>query len=50
MSTEEQKVGLEHLDDETLAAIVDAELQEHEKITYNAEIALAELDRRTPKG
>ncbi|MFC1635216.1 hypothetical protein ACFL5Z_10270 [Planctomycetota bacterium] len=49
MATEEKQVGLEALDDETLAAIVDAELREHEKLSYSAEIALQELKRRTPE-
>ena len=46
---QEQKVGLEALEDETLAAIVDFELREHEKLTDEASIALQELKRRTPE-
>ncbi|MBL7186289.1 MAG: hypothetical protein ISS70_08175 [Phycisphaerae bacterium] len=50
MATEEkEQVGLECLDDETLAAIVDSELREHEKLTYHAETALEELKKRTPQ-
>lgn len=49
MATEEKQVGLECLDDEALAAIVDSELREHEKLTYEANIALQELKRRTPE-
>ncbi|MBC8273540.1 MAG: hypothetical protein H8E40_01010 [Chloroflexi bacterium] len=49
MATEEEQVGLECLDDETLSAIVDSELREHGKLTSNADIALQELKRRTPE-
>ncbi len=47
MATEEKLVGLECLNDEALAAIVDSELREHEKLTHEASIALQELERRT---
>jgi len=48
MATEEKQVGLECLDDECLAAIVESQLSDHGKLTYEAEIALQELKRRTP--
>ena len=44
---EEEKVGLECLDDECLSAIVDSELREAGKMTPSADIALQELQRRS---
>ena len=48
-SEKEKAVGLEALDDETLAAIVRTELSEQGKITASAQVALEELNRRTPE-
>ncbi len=46
--TEKTKKGLEHVDDETLAAIVESEITEDGKLSYHGQVAFAELANRTP--
>lgn len=47
--TEQPKVGLENLDDDLLAAIVEREMQEHSELRDNSagDIAFQELTRRS---
>ena len=48
MNTESKKVGLQYLDDEALALIVQDELDGYGELrSYEAKSAFAELSRRT---
>lgn len=47
---EETQKGLQNLEDDALARIVEVDLENHGEIkTLEAKIAFAELERRTPK-
>lgn len=49
MTPEEEKQGLDHLDDETLARIVESEVNEDGHLSESGQIALEELRQRTPR-